>query len=87
MRFRKMKHGRKKLYRYLFAALALLALAALQPALAQCPMCRTAMEHGGAAAARTLNVGIVVLLLPPVAVFCSIFAIAYKKVKGEEGGE
>ena len=84
MRFRKMKNGRRKLYRLLFAALALLALAALQPALAQCPMCRTAVDHGGAAAARTLNVGIVVLLLPPVAIFCSIFAVAYKKVKGED---
>ena len=82
-----MKHGRRKLYRPLLAALALLALAALQPALAQCPMCRTAMEHGGAAAARTLNVGIVVLLLPPVAIFCSIFAVAYKKLKGEEDAE
>ena len=82
-----MKHGRRKLYRPLLAALALLALAALQPALAQCPMCRTAMEHGGAAAARTLNVGIVVLLLPPVAIFCSIFAVASKKLKGEEDAE
>jgi hypothetical protein len=87
MRFRKMKHGRRKLYLLLFAALALLALAALQPALAQCPMCRTAVDRGGAAAARTLNVGIVVLLLPPVAIFCSIFAVAYRKVKGEEDGE
>lgn len=82
-----MKHGLRKFYCFLLAALALLALAALQPALAQCPMCRTAMEHGGEAAARTLNIGIVVLLVPPVALFCSIFAVAYKKVKGEEESE
>jgi hypothetical protein len=84
-----MKYGLRKLYCRLLAALALAALAAFQPAhaLAQCPMCRTAVEHGGGAAARTLNFGIVVLLVPPVAIFCSIFAVAYKKVKGEEAGE
>lgn len=74
-----------RFYFFLLTALMLAALSALSPAgaLAQCPMCRTAMDHGGAAA-RTLNVGIVVLLIPPVAIFCSIFAVAYKKVKGEE---
>ncbi len=81
-----MKHGLVKLSCRLLAALSLAALAALQPAgaLAQCPMCRTAVEHAGAAA-RTLNFGIVVLLVPPVAIFCSIFAVAYRK--GEEDGE
>ena len=76
----------KTLFNFVIAALALAALSALFPAgaLAQCPMCRTALEHGGAAAARTLNFGIVVLLVPPVAIFCSIFAVAYKKVKGED---
>ena len=75
-----------KYYYFLIAALALAALSALFPqgALAQCPMCRTALDHGSAAAARTLNIGIVVLPVPPVAIFCSIFAVAYKKVKGEE---
>ena len=84
-----MNGRRKTLFKFLLAALALAALSALQPAsaLAQCPMCRTALEHGSAAAARTLNIGIVVLLIPPVAIFCSIFAVAYKKVKGEEDGE
>jgi hypothetical protein len=81
-----MKERRKTLFNVLPAALALAALAALQPvaALAQCPMCRTAIDHAGGAAARTLNFGIVVLLIPPVAIFCSIFAVAYKKVKGED---
>ena len=81
-----MNGRRKRLFSFLLAALALAALAASFPsgALAQCPMCRTALEHGGAAAARTLNFGIVVLLVPPVAIFCSIFAVAYKKVKGED---
>ncbi|MDQ3745322.1 MAG: hypothetical protein M3444_13145 [Acidobacteriota bacterium] len=83
-----MKHELRKLSCRLLAALSLAALAALQPAgaLAQCPMCRTAVEHAGAAA-RTLNFGIVVLLVPPVAIFCSIFAVAYKKVKIENESE
>lgn len=46
---------------------------------AQCAMCRTALNSpGGAALARSLNLGIVVLLIPPVAIFCAIFFNAYK---------
>ncbi|MCA1634695.1 MAG: hypothetical protein LC802_13640 [Acidobacteria bacterium] len=45
-------------------------------------MCRTALEDGGGATARTMNLGIVVLLIPPVAIFCTIFAVAYRKGKG-----
>jgi hypothetical protein len=84
-----MQVRRKKLFILLAAALALAALSLLQPAgaLAQCPMCRTALDRGSAAAARTLNIGIVVLLVPPVAIFCSIFAVAYKRVKGEGDDE
>lgn len=84
-----MQLRRKKLFNFLLAALALVALSALlsASALAQCPMCRTALDHGSAEAARTLNFGIVVLLVPPVAIFCSIFAVAYKRVKGEDDTE
>jgi hypothetical protein len=66
------------------AALALAALAAAWPeaALAQCPLCRSAIEQAGDQTARTINLGIVVLLIPPVSIFCAIFAVAYKKSKG-----
>lgn len=48
-------------------------------AFAQCAMCRTALNSpGGAAMARNLNIGIIVLLIPPVAIFCGIFFSAYK---------
>ena len=56
-------------------------------ALAQCALCRTALQDSGEATARTLNLGILVLLVPPVAIFCTIFAVAYKKGKGEGGGD
>ena len=69
------------------AALALAALAAAWPetALAQCPLCRSAVEQAGDQTARAINLAIVVLLIPPVSIFCAIFAVAYTKSKG--GGE
>jgi heme/copper-type cytochrome/quinol oxidase subunit 2 len=68
------------------AALALAALAAAWPetALAQCPLCRSALKDGGDQAARTMNLAIVILLIPPVSIFCGIFAIAYRKAKGDD---
>ena len=68
------------------AALALVALVALfapADALAQCPLCRSALQNGGDKTARTMNLAIVVLLIPPVSIFCSIFAVAYRKRKGD----
>jgi heme/copper-type cytochrome/quinol oxidase subunit 2 len=68
------------------AALALAALAAAWPetALAQCPLCRSALTNAGDQTARTMNTAIVVLLIPPVSIFCAIFAIAYRRAKGDE---
>jgi hypothetical protein len=68
------------------AVLTLAALcAAYTPrAAAQCPLCRTALDHGDEKTARTMNLAIVVLLIPPVSIFCSIFAVAYKKLKDED---
>ncbi len=68
------------------AALALAAFAAAWPetALAQCPLCRSALQDGGDKTARTMNFAIVVLLIPPVSIFCAIFAVAYRKAKGDD---
>ena len=68
------------------AALAFAALAAARPetALAQCPLCRSALHDAGDQAARTMNFAIVVLLIPPVSIFCAIFAVAYRKAKGDD---
>ncbi len=67
------------------AALALAALAAAWPeaALAQCPLCRSGVEQAGEQTARTINLAIVVLLVPPVSIFCAIFAVLYKQAKGD----
>ena len=68
------------------AAAAALVLAALwawpATARAQCPLCRTAVQQAGDTTARTMNLAILVLLIPPVSIFCTIFAVAYKKRRG-----
>ena len=70
------------------AALLLAALcAAPAPAAAQCPLCRSALEKGDERTARTMNLAILVLLVPPVTIFCSIFAVAYRKRRGDEDDE
>jgi len=66
------------------AALAALAAAWPETALAQCPLCRSALTNAGDQTARTMNFAIVVLLIPPVSIFCTIFAVVYKKAKGDE---
>jgi hypothetical protein len=74
------------IFRRTFPALALATLSALHAAdaLAQCPLCRTAIDRANDGSARTMNIAILVLLIPPVSIFCSIFAVAYRKLKKEE---
>ena len=63
------------------AAAATVALTSLN-AFAQCAMCRAALdEAGGSQLAQSMNRGIIVLLIPPVAIFCAIFLTAYRHRK------
>ena len=73
----------------LVAALAACACVMLLPAdaLAQCALCRSAAEQAGAETARAVNLGILVLLIPPVAIFCTIFAVAVRQQRGDGGGD
>jgi len=75
------------MFRRIFSAFALVAasLFIAADAFAQCPLCRTALEGRNDSSARTINLAILVLLIPPVSIFCSIFAFAYKKRKGGDG--
>jgi hypothetical protein len=76
----------RKINRVAAAALALAALWAWPAAaLAQCPLCRSALQAEGDGTARTMNLAILVLLIPPVSIFCTIFAVAYRKRKGDDG--
>ncbi|MBA2704886.1 MAG: hypothetical protein H0U60_13675 [Blastocatellia bacterium] len=56
------------------AAIALLLLASPSPA--QCSMCRAALAgSNNAFFIRNFNIGVLVLLVPPVTMFCSIFVV------------
>jgi hypothetical protein len=45
-------------------------------ALGQCSMCRTALTGANNALfVRNFNIGVLVLLVPPVTIFCSIFVV------------
>ena len=64
----------------------LLSLAALSAfgeasALAQCAMCKASAAGLDDAGTRNLNSAVLVLLCPPVAIFCAIFYVAYKHRK------
>lgn len=49
------------------------------PADAQCSMCRAALTgSNNARFIRNLNIGVLVLLIPPVTIFCSIFVLLRK---------
>ncbi len=71
----------------LFAALVFAAafIFSAGEALAQCALCRTGLKDAGEATARTMNLGIIILLIPPVAIFCTIFAVAYRRGQGTDG--
>jgi hypothetical protein len=62
----------------MFSLLGFCVLVCTQ-AWAQCAMCRTTAEANGAAGiAQGINLGILVLLFPPLIIFCGIFRAAYK---------
>lgn len=65
------------------AAITLSALCA--PTFAQCAMCKAAVDGttNTAAFVKSLNLGVLVLLLPPVTIFCSIFVVAFKNHKSQ----
>jgi hypothetical protein len=62
-------------------AVAVLLLAATEPALAaQCAMCKQAIANSSQAedAARGMNLAVLVMLIPPVAIFAGIFGVFYR---------
>jgi hypothetical protein len=61
-------------------ALTVMLLAGPGRALAQCAMCKAAIEASAdaAAAASGLNLAALVLLIPPVAIFAGFFGLIYR---------
>jgi hypothetical protein len=62
------------------AALGLLWMA--DSALAQCAMCRASIGTNSSFI-RNFNIGVLVLLVPPVSIFCTIFIVAFRHRKSE----
>ena len=55
------------------------------PADAQCAMCRAVLKGShDPKLMRNLNIGVLVLLIPPVTIFCSIFVVL-RKYRGADG--
>ena len=61
----------------LLIAIAIVAVFVLSTsAFGQCSMCRTALAgSNNALFVRNFNIGVLVLLVPPVTIFCSIFVV------------
>jgi hypothetical protein len=81
------------LFRSLFYILAMLLYGTILPAMAQCPMCRASVEGSPEAAAATSqwNIAVLVLLVPPVAMFVGMFVLIcryrnYSKSRTEADG-
>ncbi len=60
----------------LSVAAAIMLVLIVSPSAAQCAMCRAALAgSNNAFFIRNFNIGVLVLLVPPVTMFCSIFVV------------
>lgn len=59
------------------AVTALAILLFSKSTFAQCVMCRASLTNNSAFV-RNLNIGVLVLLVPPVTIFCTIFILAIR---------
>ena len=64
----------------IFAAVVVVLFAAARTTLAQCAMCKAAIESStnAAAASKGLNLASLVLLIPPVSIFAGMFGVFYR---------
>jgi hypothetical protein len=76
--------NRRTLLLILFALVAVVMLNT--PAFGQCSMCRSALAgSSNALFIRNFNIGVLVLLVPPVTIFCSIFVVLKRYKRADEG--
>jgi hypothetical protein len=74
----------------LFIALTIGVVLLLQSTTeAQCSMCKAVLSNTNARFIRNFNIGVLVLLLPPVSIFCSIFVVLnrYRTENPESQGQ
>ena len=76
----------RSIWLLIFASIILLF--AIEPTFAQCAMCKTTIENAANAkqAAQSMNLAILVLFIPPVAMFVGIFTLFYRfrNVQGQQ---
>ena len=74
--------AQKSMIRTVVTAIAVASLFVLfsESTLAQCVMCRASIA-GHSTFVRNLNIGVLVLLVPPVSIFCTIFILAFRHRK------
>ena len=80
--------ARRHLWLALWACAAVaVVLAAGHDAAAQCSLCRSALAGAPEAAklSARLNLAVLVLLIPPVAIFCGIFYAMFRQRKAGDG--
>ena len=63
----------------LLCAAALLVALSAGDAAAQCAMCKTSASNLEPGGVKNLNLAVLLLLVPPVAIFCGFFFAAYKR--------
>ena len=75
-------HLRKSIMGSIVTAICFALVLALsaESVVAQCVMCRASIG-GNSAFVRNLNIGVLVLLVPPVSIFCTIFVLAFRQRK------
>ena len=78
---------RYKLFITTLVALCALLLGAAVPALAQCAMCKASASGLDAESARQLNIAVVMMVSPPVAIFCAFIYLTYKHRRPPEDEE
>ena len=70
-----MKYFSWRTVAFILVASGILLLSSI-PADAQCSMCRAAVSGANNSKfVKNLNIGVLVLLVPPVTIFCSIFIV------------
>ena len=72
---------------FLVALLAAGSVLLAPGALAQCAMCKASAANLDGVSARSLNLATLILLCPPVAIFCAIFVVAYKRRNSHDEGD
>lgn len=81
--------SRRRLQNLCLTVLALAAVlcALCAPALAQCAMCKASASGLDGLAARHMNEAVLVLVSPPVGIFCAFLYLTYKKRRPPGGDD